>query len=254
MFEQSFVAGTARVRTGWSMVISMATQACVLGVAIVAPLVNPQLLPLAVGAWDIRIAPPPGRPAAPPPAPETAPKARAKAAPSQVRNAALITPLRIPERPELIIDEAPLQAAGPEGPYVPGMREGAGVPGGMAPSVARLAPPPPPPPAAKATEPEQKQVVRIRMGGDVQQGRLIHQVTPKYPPLAVQTRTQGKVTFTAVISTQGQIMNLQLVSGHPMLTAAAAEAVRQWRYRPTLLNGDAVEVVTVIEVHFTLHR
>jgi protein TonB len=134
------------------------------------------------------------------------------------------------------------------------MREGVGVLGGTGPSVARMAPPPPPPPATKAVEPEQKQVVRVRLGGDVQQGKLIHQVTPKYPPLAVQTRTQGKVTFTAVISTQGQILNLQLVSGHPMLTSAAAEAVRQWRYRPTLLNGDPVEVVTVIEVHFTLNR
>jgi protein TonB len=75
---------------------------------------------------------------------------------------------------------------------------------------------------------------------------------PVYPPLAKATRVQGMVEFTALISKDGRIENLQLVHGHPLLVNAARAAVEQWRYRPTLLNGQPVEVVTDIIVNFTL--
>lgn len=253
MFEQTFVAGPARVRTGWSMLVSLTTQVGLVGVGLLVPLLNPELLPRSVAPWDIKIAPPPGRPPAPPP-PETAPQPRAKAASSQVRNNALLAPPKIPQTIALIVDEPDTAPTGPIGPYVPGgLRCDDCVPNGTSPTF--LAPTPAPPPTqAKPVEAAPKPVIRIRQGGDVQQGKLISQVTPKYPAIAVQTRTQGKVKFTAIISTQGQIMNLQLLEGHPLLTQAAAEAVRQWRYKPTTLNGDPVEVVTVIEVNFTLNR
>jgi protein TonB len=81
----------------------------------------------------------------------------------------------------------------------------------------------------------------------------MRQVQPKYPPLAKSARVQGRVEFTATISKDGTIENLQLVRGHPLLVNAAKEAVLQWRYRPTLLNGQPVEVVTDIVVNFTLN-
>ena len=77
---------------------------------------------------------------------------------------------------------------------------------------------------------------------------------PAYPPLAKQARIQGTVSFTAIIGTDGTIQNLQLVSGHPLLVPAAQAAVSQWVYRPTLLNGEPVEVITQIDVNFTLSQ
>jgi protein TonB len=77
-------------------------------------------------------------------------------------------------------------------------------------------------------------------------------VQPVYPALAISTRVQGIVEFTAVISKQGTIEHLQLVRGHPMLVNAAQEAILQWRYKPTLLNGQPVEVITDIVVNFKL--
>ena len=84
------------------------------------------------------------------------------------------------------------------------------------------------------------------------QGLLIHQVKPTYPPLAKQARIQGAVVLQAVIGKDGTIQNLRVVSGHPMLTPAAIDAVKQWRYKPYFLNGEPVEVETQITVNFTL--
>jgi protein TonB len=95
---------------------------------------------------------------------------------------------------------------------------------------------------------------RIRVGGNVQAANLIRKVTPVYPPLAKQARIQGTVRFTAIIGKDGTIQNLQLVSGHPLLVESARQAVTQWQYKPTLLNGEPVEVVTQIDVNFTLSQ
>ena len=108
-------------------------------------------------------------------------------------------------------------------------------------------PPPPPPPKAKPTGPQ-------RIGGQVAEANLIRKVAPAYPPLAKSARVQGTVKFTATISKDGNIENLQLVSGHPLLVNAAKEAVLQWKYKPTLLNGEPVEVITEIIVNFTLSQ
>ena len=129
---------------------------------------------------------------------------------------------------------------------VPGGSMG-GVLGGIVGAVPTAAPPPPPPKAAPKPS-------RIRVGGNVQAANLIRKVVPVYPPLAKQARIQGTVRFQAIIGKDGTIQNLQLVSGHPLLVAAAQQAVSQWVYRPTLLNGDPVEVVTTIDVNFTLSQ
>ncbi len=84
------------------------------------------------------------------------------------------------------------------------------------------------------------------------EGNLIVRVQPDYPAQARQIRIQGKVVLRAVISREGTIENLQVVSGHPMLVRAAVEAVRQWRYRPYSLNGEPVEVETEVTVNFVL--
>jgi len=84
------------------------------------------------------------------------------------------------------------------------------------------------------------------------EGNLIYRVQPVYPLLARQARIQGTVLLRAVISREGTIENLQVVSGHPMLVQSAIDAVRHWRYRPYFLNDQAVEVETEITVNFVL--
>jgi TonB family protein len=93
---------------------------------------------------------------------------------------------------------------------------------------------------------------RIRVGGNVQQANLLMKVNPVYPPLAKQARIQGTVSLTTTIGADGAVQNLQLISGHPLLAQAALEAVKQWLYKPTLLNGNPVEVITQVDVNFTL--
>jgi protein TonB len=92
----------------------------------------------------------------------------------------------------------------------------------------------------------------FRQGGDVQAANLIFQVKPVYPPIAIQTRVQGVVVLEAIISKEGTIESLRVISGHPLLNQAALDAVKQWRYRPTLLNGSPVPVITNVTVSFNL--
>jgi len=134
---------------------------------------------------------------------------------------------------------------------VPGGVAG-GVIGGIIGSVPTAAPPPPPPPKVEAPKPVTPQ--RIRVGGNVQAAMAIRAPKPSYPPLAKQARIQGVVRLNAVIGKDGTIQDLKAASGHPLLVPAALEAVRQWLYKPTLLNGEPVEVVTVIDVNFTLSQ
>jgi protein TonB len=125
---------------------------------------------------------------------------------------------------------------------VPGGQMG-GVLGGIIGGVTGGPPPPPP----KPTTPQ-----RIRVGGQVEEAKIINRVQPEYPQLAKMARIQGVVRLEAVISKDGTIQDLKVLSGHPLLVKAALDAVKQWRYQPTLLNGDPVEVVTEIDVNFTL--
>jgi len=95
---------------------------------------------------------------------------------------------------------------------------------------------------------------RIRVGGNVQQMNLVEKVAPVYPAEAKQAHLQGSVRFIALIGDDGRVKKLTVVSGHPLLVTAAEDAVRNWVYRPTLLNGNPVEVVTQIDVNFTLSQ
>ena len=93
---------------------------------------------------------------------------------------------------------------------------------------------------------------RIRVGGNVQSAKLLTKVTPLYPLLAKQSRIQGTVRFNTLIGADGHVRELLLETGHPLLVDSAMTAVRQWIYQPTLLNGNPVEVVTSIDVNYTL--
>ena len=109
-------------------------------------------------------------------------------------------------------------------------------------------PPPPPPPGTQATPPQ-----RIQISDNVMQGKRLRDVPPVYPELAKQARIEGVVRFNIVIDRQGRVMDIKVISGHPLLIPAALESVKQWEYNPTLLNGQSVEVATEVAVNFTLN-
>jgi len=119
-------------------------------------------------------------------------------------------------------------------------------------SSSSYAPPPPPPPPPPANNQQTPQ--RIQIGGNIQQANLIRKVDPVYPPLGPHAHIQGVVRFTAIIGKDGSVQNLTLVSGHPLLIESALQAVKQWVYKPVLLNGEPVEVVTTIDVDFALKQ
>jgi len=173
-----------------------------------------------------------------------------KPTPPLVQEGKIIAPMQIPETIVDIVDPP----AGPVGPDI-GVVGSTGIPGGFQNGVlggildalAKTGPPPPAPAqhTAKAAAPKQ-------VGGDVQAAKLIHGPKPDYPPLARMARIQGTVRLAALISSDGRIQNLQVLSGHPLLLKAALDAVAHWRYQPTLLNGVPVEVETEIDVNFVL--
>jgi protein TonB len=109
-----------------------------------------------------------------------------------------------------------------------------------------------PPPTTPIAETRQPPSAPLKVSEGVQMAMLVRKVIPEYPPLARSARISGVVRLIGTIGKDGTIRDLQLVSGHPLLSRAALEAVRQWIYRPTLLNGNPVEVIAPIEVNFTL--
>ena len=250
MFEQSLV-DQGKTNKTWTVVLSFAGQILLLLVLVLLPMIYFDTLP-ATQLTSFLVAPPPPPP--PPPPPAAVPTKIVKVIPRQFDAGKLMAPREIPKDVAMIEeDELPPPVSGVVGVVggvpggVPGGSAG-GVIGGIIGSVPTAAPPPPPPVKKEKPKPPQ----RIRVGGNVQAARLIKQPRPVYPPLARQARIQGVVRFNAIIGKDGTIQNLTLVSGHPLLVPAATEAVKQWVYQPTLLNGEPVEVVTVIDVNFTL--
>ena len=218
---------------------------CILvGGTILVPLIYTEALPKGQ-LMTFLVAPPPPPPPPPPPVAAAPVKVIRRVTAEDIMRA----PTVIPKTIERIKDEPePMQAAavGVVG-GVPGGMPG-GSPGGVLGSIissAASAPPPPPPP--KATTPK-----RIRVGGQVESAKLIFRPQPEYPPLAKMARIQGTVRLEAIISRDGTIQDLKVVSGHPLLVKSAIEAVQRWRYQPTLLNGEPVEVITEVDVIFNL--
>jgi len=251
MFEQTFVDGVGKTKKSWTVTVAFILEIVAIGVAVLIPLIYTDSLPK-TQLTGFLVAPPPPPPPPPPPA-AAAPVKVVKVAPRQFDAGRLLAPKQIPKEIAMIKEEElppPSANAGVVGGVPGGVPGGAagGVIGGIIGSVPTAAPPPPPPPVKEKPATPQ----RIRVGGNVQAANLVRKITPVYPPLAKQARVQGTVRFTAVISKDGTIQQLQLVSGHPLLVQAAQDAVKQWLYKPTLLNGEPVEVVTQIDVNFTL--
>jgi protein TonB len=254
MFEQSFVDSGAKTNQPWTVAVSFVAESIMIVLLVLVPLVWTDVLPKGT-LTSFLVAPPPPPP--PPPPPSAAPPVKAvRVIPKQFDAGRLMAPKEIPKEIAMIKEDElpPTTGTGVVGGVPGGVPGGSlsGALGGILGSVLGAPPPPPPPVKQEAVKP--KEVQRIRVGGNVQAAKLVKQPKPLYPPLAKQARIQGTVRFTAIIGRDGSIQNLTLVSGHPLLIPSAQEAVRQWVYQPTLLNGEPVEVVTQIDVNFTLSQ
>src|SRR5215813_1980730 len=250
MFEDSLIESGGKLKTkrGWTSIVSFAIQIGIIGVMVLIPLIFTEALPQQQ-LLTFLVAPPPPPPP-PPPAVQAVAKVVRKTQSDLLSGGQLRTPIRIPEKVQMIREEEappPLPSMGGVAGGVPG-----GIPGGQLggviggiisqtsslSAVPKLSPPTPP--------------KRVRISQGVTKGLLIQKVEPKYPPLALAARIWGEVVLQAIISKDGEIKELSLVRGHPMLAPAAIGAVRQWRYRPFLLNGEPVEVETTVTVTFLL--
>jgi len=241
MFEDSLIESGGKLKTkrGATTIVSFIFELIFLGILVLLPLIFTEALPTKQ-LMTMLTAPPPPPP--PPPPPAAAPVI-VKKIQSELDNGQLRTPTAIPKKIQMIKeDETP--NVGPAGVVggVPG-----GVPGGTMGGVLGSVMSSVPTAMPKAATPQ-----RVRVSQGVSQGLLIHKVQPQYPPLARQARIQGVVVLQALIGKDGSIQNLHVVSGHPMLTNSALEAVKEWRYKPYYLNGEPVEVETTINVNFTL--
>jgi len=244
MFEDSLIESGGRLKTkrGWTSIASFGIQFMIIGVMVLIPLIFTEALPKTV-TLGFLVAPPPPPP---PPPPAAAPVKIVKVIQTDIVNGQLRTPTKIPQKVQMIKEEeAPppvMESAGVVGGVPGGVPGGSmgGVIGSVLSSTNNIAVP-------KMATPQ-----RVRVSAGVTSGLLIRKIPPTYPPLARQARIQGTVILQAQISKTGDIENLQLISGHPMLAPAAIEAVKQWKYKPYLLNGEPVEVETQVQVNFTL--
>lgn len=230
MFADSLLESAGdhrRTNRGWTTIASLALQVMVLSALAIGPILYPEALSLARRTPDIPIFSS---------APKPVPIISAMHAGSSALTPSAI-PLRIgsihygPARPRSEGNEisppnvGPLVGSGPNLDLASNFR------------------------APLVNLPERTTPLRL---SHMDPGSLVRDVKPVYPEIAVRTRTQGTVVLHALISKDGSIESLQVVSGHPFLARAALEAVRQWRYRPYLLNGQPIEVETQITVNFTL--
>jgi protein TonB len=235
MFNDAFLEDRAESRRPWTIAVSLLAQCLAVALAILASLLTAVDLP--ARQWMAHLLAPPPLPPAALPA-ERAPTAPREPAP-RFEKSALVTPAAIPDEIAVIVDP-PVQAPF-SGPRISGVVPVPGtVPGGINGVLAHLTviqeAPPPPAPKPEARPPQEPILV----------------VEPAYPALARQARISGVVQLEAIVGEDGAIRQLRVLSGHPLLVPSARDAVSQWRYRPTLLGGVAVPVLTRIDVNFKL--
>ena len=240
MFEDSLIesGGKLKTRRGRMTMFSFVLEAMIIIVMILIPLLFTEALPKAMTMTFLAAPPPP-----PPPPPPPAVVHVVHQVETDIVNNQLRTPTKIPKKVEMIKEEEapPPQMSGVVG-GVPGAAGGqiGGVIGGIINSTPVAVP--------KIATP-----TRIRVSQGVTQGLKVHDVMPQYPQMAKIARVQGPVVLAAVIGKDGTIQNLHVIStASPLLNQSALEAVKQWRYRPYILNGEPVEVDTTITVNFTL--
>ncbi|MGH9404522.1 MAG: energy transducer TonB [Terriglobia bacterium] len=240
MFNQTFTDRPSRRPSALGAsrwILAYGIELAAVGVLLVYPLISTNALPK---TQRVNFLAAPAPPAAPPAATPTSPPAHRVSLMELLR-----APTVIPRSIKQIKEQPEPPSYNGFSAAVPGA-----VPHGAPWSEAVIGPiktpPPPPPPHEPIPAP------RIRVGGSVEAARAIYRPMPAYPALARIARVEGLVRLEAVIGKDGAIENLRVVSGHPLLIAAALNAVKQWRYEPTLLDGAPVEVVTEIDVNFTL--
>jgi len=252
MFEYSFVPN-GKTHRPLTVVVAAFGEAVLITSLALVPMFFVEELPTRGLLRALMLAPVPTAPPAPPPpmlakvVPHSTPAAR------KFNPDALVSPVAVPKM-VAIISEAPAIELEAMAGGIPGGVPGPALPGtgtGFFNNALSVAPPPPPPPA-KAVAPPPAAPAQITVGGDVQAGRILQQIQPVYPALARRGRIQGNVQLKAIISADGKIKTLTVVSGNPLLVDAALDAVRRWSYLPTLLNGIPVEVKTEILVRFEL--
>jgi len=240
MFEDSLIESGGKLKTQRGRMTSLAfiLEAVIVIILILIPLMFTEALPKGQ-LMTFLVAPPPPPPPPPPPAAVKV----VKVVETDIVNNQLRTPTKIPQKIQIIKeDEAPPPSTGVVGGVpggVPGGQMG-GVIGGIISST-------------PVAVPKMATPTRVRVSQGVTAGMKVHDVTPQYPQMAKIARVQGPVVLAAVIGKDGAIQNLRVVStASPLLNQAALEAVKQWRYRPYILNGEPVEVDTTITVNFTL--
>jgi len=237
MFEQSLLIHHGGARKTATFAASLTAQILVAGVLLIAPLFYHEVLPVLRVPDTIFVA---GvTPAPPPPA----------ASHATARSSALALPgvFRPPVPIRSDYPQAGITIVDDDVPVLSGNSGLATLPAGFPATLPRLDP----------AAPVKPDVVKlpaapVRVGGDVQSANLIRRVVPAYPQSARQVRISGTVRLLGIIAKDGTIQKLQVLSGHPLLRQAALDAVRQWVYRPTFLNGQPVEVEAPIDVIFTL--
>jgi periplasmic protein TonB len=239
--------GPQRKRKALATTTSLLFNCLVIALILAVPLMFTEELPK-TQLLTFLVAPPPPPPPPPPAAAAEAQKVLSRIQTDVLNTGELRTPTRIPQKIQMIRedDAPPAMVSGGVVGGVPGGIPGGqlgGVIGSVLSSTASMA-------AVPKFVPATPQRVRVSAG--VTKGMCIHREDPPYPPLARAARVQGDVVLTALINANGEIQNLQLVSGHPMLVPAAMAAVKTWRYKPYLLNGQPVEVETTITVIFSL--
>jgi protein TonB len=180
------------------------------------------------------LAPPPPPPPPPPAAARAVP--RPAVAPRPVETASFVAPIEVPAE---IVPEEGLDL-GVEG-GVPGGVEG-GVPGGVVGGVVGGLPQEAPPPKV------------VRVGGQLVAPKLVRSVKPVYPPLALQARASAVIIMEAHVDTRGYVKSVKVLRGHPLFDEAALEAVRQWRYKPLLLNGEPTEFILTATIIFNVQQ
>lgn len=226
--------------------LAYVTESLLVGVMVLVPLIYTQALPTQSLLISFHVTPPRGRPPGQPAAQPTP-------IPHHPRPNMLTAPIRIPDHIAVVVEPPmpPQPSNLASGPYIEGAQTGPG-PGndfivGSVPWATEQPPPPPPTPPHKSSVPR-----TVRMGGDVIAAHGLFLPPPPYPPLAKIAHIQGTVVLEAIIGIDGTINDLKVVKGQPMLARAALDAVKAWRYQPTLLNGEPVEVLTEIDVNFKL--
>jgi protein TonB len=250
MFEQTSQVGTGRTRRPWTVPVSFCGQIAAVGFLVLLPLIFTERLPMG------RLAPPaPIRLGAWRPSSGTVMKIVGTAV-VEKHPGALVEPPSLPRGTARLIEAPEISVAAEQGPPCAGPCRPNGEPNGLPWGVPLVGEPsanaPPVVRTAERPRPATKPPARIVQQSKVQEAQLISRIIPVYPRLAVTSHISGTVLLAAVIGTDGRVRELQVRSGHPLLAPAAMDAVRQWIYRPTTLNGEPVEVATEITVQFIL--